>query len=210
MPSVTLANFRTKVYGRLEGNTRLYPSSTIDRKINEALKVTNLFAGWSQERVTVGFTAVDRVIYRTPAPMLIPLNIYLERQEVMRSPASDLGRTKPQWLRGNGSKPAYWVPIGISMFALFPTEKRGGQFLEVMGVTEPAKLVNATDTAELSDDFSELVVEYAFMNAVLREPGKVFNDASRIYPVWLKKINELRRWQAQASPKYWVEKEQAA
>lgn len=210
MPSITLANFRTKVYGRLEGNTRLYPTSTVDRKINEALKVTNLFTGWSQGRVTVGFTAVDRMIYRTPAPMLVPLNVYLERQEVMQSPASDLGKTKPQWLRGLGSKPMYWVPLGISMFALVPTEKRGGQFLEAWGVTEPAALVNATDTTELADEFDELVVEYAYMNATIREPGKVFTDASRLYQPWLKKINELRRWQDQVSPRYWIEKEKAA
>jgi hypothetical protein len=104
----------------------------------------------------------------------------------------------------------YWLPIGLNLFAVFPSEKHGGRAMEMWGVMEPDTMVNDTDTCNLADEMSELVVEYAFMQLTLKEGGRPFVDASKIYKPWLSKIRNLQAWEAKISPPYTAEIKQAA
>ncbi len=205
MSSVSLIDLREKVYVRVEGNTRFYPQSDVDARINEGLKITNLFAGWSQDQVSIGLTIADRSIYRLPSPILFPMRIYMDGIEIHKETYGTIGNTERAWLRGVGSPTRYWMPLGLRMLALFPTDKQGGKLLEAWGVTEPATLTADSDEMTLADDMVDLIVEYAFMNLVLKEGGKIFTDAAKLYKGWLKKMRTLQRFEAEINPQFKVQ-----
>jgi hypothetical protein len=210
LPSLALSDLRTKLLDRVEGNSAFYPNSDLDNKINEALKISNLFCGWSQGRVPIGMTTAGRVFYRVAPGMLFTLKVYLENRELIKDSISTLSATQPKWVNGLGIKSSYWVPIGITRLAIFPADQKGGRYLEAWGVTEPPKLVNPSDVATIPDEQLDLIVEYAFMNLTLKEGGAVFTAASRLYKPWLKKIKGLQQWEATINPTFQVEVKQAA
>lgn len=207
MAIVRLVDLRDKVYTRIEANTRFYPSSDVDSRINEAMRITNLFAGWSQGAVSIGLTIADRSIYRMPAPILFPLRIYMDGKELMKETYGTIGNSQPTWLRGVGSPSRCWIPLGVRLAGIYPTDKRGGRLLEAWGVTEPAKLVDDADAIGLADDMIDLITDYAFMNLVLKEGGKIFTDAAKLYKGWLKKMAQLQRWQSQINPNFVIERD---
>jgi hypothetical protein len=210
MPSITLQTLETRTWDRLENNQLFYPKVSVDRAINEALKITNLFAGWSQGSVDAGVTVAGRVIYRTPPGILFPMKVYVDQKEIIKDSIDSLSNTVPKWIRGYGVKAKYWAPIGLNLFCVFPSDKLGGRDLSVWGVTEPPDLVSPTDVATLADEFVGLVVDYAFMVLVLREGGKIFTDAARGYKPWLQRMSELQRWENEINPAFRVEVKQAA
>lgn len=209
MSSVTLADLKDRVYNRLEGNSRLYPASAVTTKINEGLRVTNLFCGWNSGKSSAGLTVVGRTFYRTPTDMIIPTKVFIDGAEAIESTAKSITGSSPRWMVGDGKRSNTWVPIGLRTFALVDPPKFGGRQIDVYGVKEPVVLVNDADTTELRDQFVELVSEYAFFSSVIREPGKVFLDASRLYNPWLKKLSELKMWRGTVKSRYWVDPEKA-
>lgn len=210
MPTTTLATFRSRVYNRIEQNFLFYPNSDVDGNINEALQVTNLFACWNQGKVGAGLTVAGRVIYRTPEGVLFAMRIYMDDRELGKDSISSISGTRPRWIQGGRTAAMSWAPIGMGLFALSPATRFGGSALEVWGTLEPNKLVNDGDTCNLSDEMSDLVVEYAFINTVLKEGGKVFTDASKLYKPHLKKLASLQRWAGKVNPAYQAEIKQVA
>ncbi len=210
MPNLSLAALRVKLYDRVEQNYLLYPNSDTDRALNEALKVTNLFSGWSQGRTPAGFSVVNRVIYSKPSGMLFPMKLYMDNREIPKESITTLANTEQKWIKGIGVRTRYWAPIGLNLFALYPSDKLGGRYLEMWGITEPAKLVNESDTATIADELVDLVVEHAFMNMVVKEGGRVQSDAARLYKPWIQKVNALRFWEAKINPSGKTEMQQVA
>lgn len=208
MSQITLADFERRVWGKLENNTLFYPQLQVDRLINEAARTVNLFTGFSQDRVPVGLTVQNWTWYCVPTQIVFPMKVYLENKELIRSPVQGTSQTSPRWFRGSaGDRVARWVPVGSRMFALSPADAFGGKFLEVLGVTTPALLVNPGDSLTLEDDYAELIVSYAFMNLVLKEGGRVFSDAAKGYQSWLKRIGELQMFETKINPRFYVERE---
>lgn len=208
MPQVTLSDFEQRVYGRLDGNTALYPQVDVDRLINEASRNLNLFTGFNQGRVAVGFTVAGWQWYRVPAPICFPMRAYLENKLLYKTSASAISDTAPRWMRGAAlRKTSSWVPVGVTMFGIVDPDPTGGKFLEMWGTLTPALLVNPTDGLSLDDEYSALIVEYAFMNLVLKEGGKPFTDASGAFKSWLKRARDLQHWEMKINPNYWVEVE---
>lgn len=210
MPATTLAQFRSRVYNRIENNSLFYTSGEVDGKINEALKVTNLFACWNQGRMPAGLTTANRVFYRTPAGMIFPMKVYLDDRELEKDSVSSISGTQSKWIQGLGNTARCWMPIGLNMYAIFPSDKHGARALEIWGVMEPDNLINDTDTSNLADEMSDLVVEYAFFSLVLKEGARPFVDASKLYKPWLAKLRTLQAWEATISPAYQAEIKQAA
>jgi hypothetical protein len=211
VPTISLSTLRTRVYNRVEQNFLFYPNSDVDAKINEALKVTNLFACWNQGKVGAGRTIPGRVFYRVPEGVVFPMKVYMDDRELFKDSISGISATKPKWIKGGNSAAMAWAPIGTSLFALSPASRvDSGSALEVWGVLEPDTLINDGDIPNLSDEMSELVVEYAFINLTLKEGGKVFTDASKLYKPHLKKLANLQRWESKINPAYQAEIKQIA
>lgn len=193
----------------MENNTALYDRVTdVDRAINEALRVTNLFTGWSQGRSGAGFSVANRVIYVKPSKMLFPMKLYMDQREIPKESISTLANTEQRWIKGIGARTRYWAPIGLNLFALYPSDKLGGRDLEMWGITEPARLVNDSDTATISDELVDLVIDHAFMNIVVKEGGRIQADAARLYRPWIAKMNNLRYWEGKINPSGKVEMQQ--
>lgn len=200
MPTVTLAQMRTQVYDRVENNTLLYQTGEVDDAINEQLRILNCYAGWFQQ--TVGFAQLSipkRFFYDIPAPIIIPLNVKWNRQGLDKSSLTDAIMTTRDVLTRTSAvdgPPRYWVPLGLRKMMLVPADAVGGRYMEVTGIADPPKLVNATDSFSLSNEYAEAIEDGAFISLVLKEGGKILADALRsVYPKYKAKLMELRKWQ---------------
>jgi hypothetical protein len=208
MPQTTLADFETRVWTKLDNNQQLYQQSSVDRLINEASRVVNLFSGFSQSQVAIGLTVANWQWYRVPAPIVFPMQIFMENRLLYKSSAGSTAATDRKWIRGgSGSYTRTWIPVGTRMFGINPTDPSGGKYLECWGITTPALLVNPGDSLVLDDEYAELIVEYAFLNLVLKEGGKPFADASKGYQNGIKRMRSLQRWEGKINPRYFAEVE---
>lgn len=205
MPVLTLAGLRTRVYNRIENNSLFYPTVTVDLRINQAIQNVNLFTGFNQARTGGGFSVANRLIYNCPPGVIFPMKIFLEGKELLKTPLQSMVQGARQILKpATGRAPSYWIPIGLRQYCIYPAPL-GGKFIDIWGVTEPAKLVNPTDTMTLADEHANLVEDRAFITLTLKEGGKIFTDASKIYPKWLVRMKDLRMWEEFTNPKYWVD-----
>jgi len=204
MPAITLATFESLIWSRLENDTAFYPSGEVDDATNEALRIAAAFKGFAQTRQSAGNTVANQVLYSVPSPILYPTDVFWAGTELFKSPANATAQQFAAWLGGlpGNGPPAYWVPLGIKLFAIVPADPNGGNLLEVAGVAEQAQLVNSGDTAVLPDQFADVVVEHAVIALQLAEGGKVFADATQRYKVLAAKLKELGDWIMAGMPRY--------
>ena len=208
MPQIQLSDFEQRVWSRLDNDTLLYPQAQVDAKINEGARVVNLFTGYNQGTADLGLTVQNWMWYRVPTAIVIPMKVYLDGKELNKETVAGAGRMFPKWMRGVYNRStAMWIPVGSRMFALVPPDGVGGKLLQVWGVMTPPLLVNPGDALTLDDEYANLIEEYAWVQLVLKEGGKVFADASRGYQNWLRRIGDLQMYESKISPRYWVEKE---
>jgi len=210
---ISLADLRERVYHRVEENRVFYAVEQVDEAINEALRVLNLFTGYNQDTVTLAPSVAGRVFYDIPASVIVPFQVIFERKSLEKTSISGLVRLVPDAFSQSSlafGRPFYWAPIGIRKFALVPQDRRGGGELEVVGVMEPTPLVAPADSAQLADEFSELVEDYAFYTLTLAEGGAIFADASRLYQKFLGRMKELNMYQTMKNPQYFIDGKVAA
>lgn len=208
MPSYTLAIFREKVYSHVENNTELYTLAEVDRAINEALQVLNLYTGYLQGSVTIGNTQINRFIYDVPSSVLIPEAVYLADRRLFPVSVPAMAMRQREWLRqttANFGTVRHWIPIGITKFAIHPADATGGRSLKVEGVLEPTPLVNASDIANISDQLADAVQNLAAHVLMLKEGGKIFADASLQYQRFLHDMKSMGRWRTLRQPRYFIE-----
>lgn len=219
MPTLTLGDIDRKVRVRLEENTLFYTTEERYQSINEALSFMNLFTGYYQTRVSVTTTEdpvlippgtiKGRVIYPVPSPVFLPTDVYFENKPLRKSSLRSTGQLYPDWIRGTpGQEPMYWVPIGVTLFGLVPVPRFSGLALEVEGIANPPAVLDDDQNTLLEDEWMDAVVDYSFMTLVLDEGGKVFADASRLYPTLQKQVKECAFVQQMNWPRYNLDVEQ--
>lgn len=209
MPQYTLGDLDQRVLDRLEGNSLFYVQTERTGAINEALRVLNMFTGFTQGVVTVpGGTQIGRYIYDQPAGLLFPLAVAFNNRQLRRSTFRALTQRYRLWYQDTTTSfgpVAEWWPIGIQKFGIHPADVVGGLSLAIVGVIEPTLLVNQTDVIVLPDEFTETVVELAAHVLQLKEGGKIFSDASLLYQKFLSEMKDYGRWRYMIQPRYWVE-----
>lgn len=201
MPRVTLAQMQQDVYHRVEQNTLLYPSAEVTRAINSGVKSVNNHTGFYQQTVPLpSLSIAGRAIYEVPSPIFIPLNVRFERKALDKSSLDSACYSTPNILTKRGT-PRYWTPLGLRKFITSPVDPIGGRFMECTGICDPPPLVNPTDYFVLSDEFTLAVEDYAFLNLIVKEGGKVLSDAIRsVLPALKNKMAELGRWDMLKNP----------
>ena len=208
----TLADLEQNVYSQLDDNSLFYTQAEVDRAINEAIRVLNLYTGYLQESASGGTTTAGRVFYDTPAAILWPTAVYYGGRVLKKATLSSMGGARKRWLADTGSAygpVAEWVPIGIRKYALHPACSRGGVALTVEGVAEPSPMVNATDLTEFPDEYLDTLTDLAVHTLPLKEGGKVFADSATSYQEFLKGVQGISMWQRLKQPRFRVDIEAA-
>jgi len=212
VPAVTLADLRTSAYTSVEGNTELYKQPEVDYTINEALGSLNLLAGFYQITVDLpDASVVNRHVYDIPKSILIPLSVAIDNVPLHPIGFSTLSRTDPDWmnrLASPGNEPVYWMPIGITKFALAPADYLGGRILSVTGIGEVPDLVNATDKIVLNDEHSDAIKNLVGHRLPLKMPGAEFQQAASLYREYLHDAKALARWTGFKAPRFFIEAKQ--
>jgi len=212
MPSVTLEELESSVYAQLDGNVLFYTEPEVRAAINDAVRALNLYTGMLQSTLTVaGGTVAGRQIYDVPQGILYPLGVYVNSRQLDRSTLRAIGMRYRRWTEhttANFGRMSDWIPLGITKFAVHPVDVVGGRTLQVVGVVEPAELVNGSDVINCPDTFASTVEDLASHTLQLKEGGKIFSDASVGYQAFLATAKNLMRWRTMKQPRYWIETEQ--
>ncbi len=211
MPGYTLLDLRAKVYARIDNNTLFYTQTEVDSAINEAIKIVNVHTGFQQGTATLtDNTQPRRHIYNVPESILFPLAVHYEGRQLGKSSISSMALHCRDWLKKNTvnyGPVSHWGPIGIDKFFIFPADYVGGHLLQVSGVLEPSELLTATSTVTIEDEFIGLIEDMAVYTLVLKEGGKIFQDAAATYMNFLHELKELSRWQHAKNPRFYIERE---
>lgn len=201
---LTLADFDSKLLARVEGNSLFYDRDDRVAAINEALQFINNFVGFSQGRVEAGVTYSGRTLYRVPPGIIFASDVYLDSVQLFKSTAQSASNQDRSWISGGEDQsPVYWVPIGLTKFAIVSADPIGGKLIEVEGVTVPAELASDAEFCGLQDEWVDVVIDYSYMTLVLDEGGKIFSDASKMYSYIQTKMRALSGTQLIKWPRFW-------
>lgn len=206
----TLADLESNIYSQLDDNSLFYTQAEVDRAINEAIRVLNLYTGYLQDSVSGGTTTINRVFYDVPSDILWPTAVYYGGRVLKKATLSAVGGMNKRWLLDTGSNygpVAEWIPIGTRKYALHPACSRGGVALTVEGVAEPTAMASATDLTEFPDEYLDTLTDLAVHILPLKEGGKVFADAATSYQEFLNGAKGISMWQRLKQPRFRVDVE---
>lgn len=208
MPQFTLGDLQQRVYDRLDNNTALYPLYQVTTEINDALNVIQLFTGFQQTSVDVpGFTVARQLIYQVPTGILFPLRVYYEGRQLEKVSIRSISMRFRSWVTdqsNRGSPVQRWVPMGLGMFAIHPTDSVGGNNLQVNGFANLVPLVLPTDTVNIEDEWVSLVENFAAQTLPIKESPQIFSQASLLYQEAVRGLKQKLYWSEVKFPRYFV------
>lgn len=213
MASVTLQQLETRVYDQLDANNLEFAEPFVRAAINQGLFRLNVLLGFSQATLPIAgnFTVQGQRQYPVPAGILIPLRLDFEGQELDRVSLSRLGRAYRTWAvdstRDLGPV-ARWASIGLSQFVIHPIDALGGNSIEVTGIANLVPLAAPTDTILLDDQWQEIVVRFAKVRVMAKEPGKPFADIAQQLKDFWRGVQAQMIWKGVETPHYWLRKQQ--
>lgn len=206
MPIFTLADLRSKAYGRVDNNTALYTLAEIDNVINEALKIVGLFTGFYRVTLPIpGFSVANQSVYAVPDGIVAPTIITFEGRCLQKISMKRLARQRRTFATDTTAargRVEYWSPIGNTYFVISPKDSIGGRAIDVTGMGEPPVLVNANDVMSLENEYVELVTEYGAHRLPLKEGGKIFADGSVALNAFYAKLKARTRYERMKWPSY--------
>jgi hypothetical protein len=191
---------------RLDQNTSLYTLPEVDYVINEAVRTTSLFTGFFRNTLHLaGFTVADKLVYNTPAGMLVPILISFEGRQLQKTTLRNLARQRRNWATATTlsyGRVDYWASIGIGQFVINPIDSVGGNDLTITGLGEPPLLVNPTDVLVIENEYVELITAYCAHRMPLKVGGKIFADGSIELNEFYDKVRQRLRYESFKAPKY--------
>ena len=173
----TLASLRTQLQAKFES----VPFFTVveqDAAINEALQWYNLYTGVWKLRV-VATTAANQVYYPLTGTLIYNARVEFNGKSLNQSSLTDMDNGRPGWeaeTTATGgtvpTQPFCWVPVGLTLLALWPADAAGNNGLLIDGVHATPVLVSATDTLDLdAADIDDIVGEALFI-LCFKDPGR--------------------------------------
>lgn len=205
MPTIQLQDLQDRLYAKLDNNSALYPSSQLTAALNEALRVLNLFTGFLQTNINVsGNSVANQTFYNVPAGILIPLRVQFGPTYLQMYNLNEIGKAYRTWTADTTATVAmpvsYWVPFGLTQFAIYPADSVGGSAIRVTGVQEPVLLVNPTDTITVSNEIAEALDQLAFSTLTLKESGTVLRQSIDGYRAFQRQVQRVKLWQRFSMP----------
>lgn len=210
MPTITLNDLRVRVYSRVENNMEFYTLAEVDRAINQAVKVLNLYTGFIQTTISVdGGSVAGQVDYLVPDGILFALRVSIDGKMLDKNGWTSMGKTNAGWrletTDNTGMPVSRWIPIGLKAFSINPADATGGLDIQVLGVAEPTLLVDGEDVIQIPNEFDDLMIDMAAHILPLKESGLIFSQASNYYIQFLSKMKEFKRYTTLRFPQYWIE-----
>jgi hypothetical protein len=213
MPTLTLQTLLDRIYSRLDDNRLLYSLLRVVDAINEAIQALNLQTGFIQTTIQVpGASQANRVWYDVPAGIVIPTRVQFESWRLQPATLNGIGQTYPNWVAdttaNTGLPVSYWIPVGLTKFAIYPADALGGQTIRVTGVAEPTPLVNLTDAVPMPNEYVSAFDLLAAHTLQLKESSTMFGQSSLDYQAFMRIMKKANIWRGMVQPRYFVEAHQ--
>lgn len=205
MPTLTLNDLSNRVYARVDANSLLYPQAEVTTAINEAIQILNLFTGFLQVSANVsGNSVANQTFYTVPTGILIPMRVQFKQTYLPLLNLVEIGQQYPTWTADTtattGLPVCYWIPFGLTGFAIYPADAIGGNTITVTGVQEPVLLVSSGDVITMTNEMASALDYYAFNILTLKESGKILNDSFSEFKRFQKQISRIKLWQGMSWP----------
>lgn len=208
MPQFTLGEIDDRVLDRLDRNTALYSTLQRYRAINDAIRVLNLITGFTNTTVDIpNFTVKGQLIYNIPPGIIFPLRVYFEGRQLDKVSIRSISMRFRNWTTAQsnqGTPVQRWIPFGLGMFGIHPTDSAGGNNLQVNGISEPPWLSLPDQEITIEDQWLTLIENLAAQVLPLKESSAIFAAASLLYQEFIRGAKQ-DLWLSQMSfPRYFV------
>ena len=210
MAAYELLDLVARVYSRLDDNTLLYPQQEVIDVVNEAIRILNLWTGYTQITYEIpGWSVADRFYYPVPLGIVIPLRVQFEKRSLRRVQLGAIGNFSTTWTTdttaNQGSRVEAWIPIGLRTFGIWPADSQGGQQMLITGVQDLPLLVNMTDKMYMPNQLIPAFDQLAVHTIQLKEATRTFAASSTDYQDFLRALKTQMRLQGVSMPRYWVD-----
>jgi hypothetical protein len=178
--AVTLATLISRLQSKWDGGVVSMPfwsNAEAIFAINEALQWYNLYTGIWKQRVVIT-TIANQVYYATPTPLIYNARLEFNGQSLAQSYLSDIDNGHYTWegettdTVGVPSAPQVWLPIGLQLFALWPTDAIGNNSILIDGVMNTPTLTLPTDTVNLDNSEIDALLGEALYISTFKDPGR--------------------------------------
>lgn len=210
MATISLSSLKASTYDRLENNSVFYTSAEVVGSINDAIKVLNLFTGFITGTGTASSVATTSM-YEVPSNIFLVTRVRYNGRELDPLRFSALCEGSPRWMTEVASADgpvSTYTPLGLQInkkVILHPAPDITGATIEFFGITEPALLVNDSDTINCSAEFADIIASFAAHDRMTKNGGVVARDAMLVYKAFLKRMESLKRYRAKVNPRLQLE-----
>lgn len=181
----TLAQMQSRLSDRLE-RSPFWSTSELTAYLNEALRVWSALTGYWKKRVLIR-TIATLPYYNIAGYLTFGMRVEFNGAPLIPSSVINWDKSNPDWEgQPDPNGPVEYAPIGISLFAIRPTDAIGGNSLIIDGVSNAPVLVNPNDFIDIGDEeLSALLNECQYL-AAFKEGGAEFESALPLHQAFLR------------------------
>lgn len=155
--------------------------------INESLRTWSCLTGYWKKRVVIN-TLATLPYYNIAGYITFGMHVEFNGRPLLPSTVVNWDKGYPYWEgRPSVNGPDEWAPIGISMFAIRPTDAATGNTLLIDGVAAAPILADPIkDFIDIGDEELTSLLGYCQYLAAFKEGGAEFESAVDLYQAFLK------------------------
>lgn len=173
----TLLQLRNQLKAKFE-SVPFFTDEECNLAINEALQWYNLYTGVWRQRVVLT-TVARQVYYSVPSALLYNTRMEFNSMPMALTSLSDMDNGRPGWeaeTTNDVDVPTIatrFIPVGINLFAIWPSDYVGQNSLTIDGVAQTPVLVNDADFVDLDDsELNDLLGEALYL-LCFKDPGRL-------------------------------------
>lgn len=176
----TLADIRTRLRQRYEGKP-FWDATEAKDAVNEALRCYNLLTGRWRGRTTVSTSTTPANLYTIATTLFYRARLTFNGLPVAPTSREALNGLRRQWrtettLTGDDvpTRPAFWAPVSLRSFYLWPADAAGGNTLTIDGVAVTPVLVDDGDFIDIGEELLTILLDYALHVLTFKKGGQLF------------------------------------
>jgi hypothetical protein len=180
-----LSDMQSRLSDRLQRSS-FWATSELTAYLNDALRVWSTLTGYWKKRILLT-TIATLPYYNLAGYLTFGMHVEFNGIPLIQSTVFNWDKGYPYW-EGQPSPngPVEWAPIGISLFAIRPTDAVGGNSLIVDGVSNAPVLAQPNDFIDIGDEELDALLKECQYLAAFKEGGQEFESALPLHQQFLK------------------------
>jgi hypothetical protein len=181
----TLPQMQSRLSDRLQ-RSPFWTTQELTTYLNEAMRIWSALTGYWKKRVLLT-TRATLPYYNLAGYLVFGAHVEFNGTPLIQSTVINWDKGYPYWEgQPSATGPTEWAPIGISLFAIRPTDAIGSNSLIVDGVSNAPILAQPNDFIDIGDEELNALLKECQYLAAFKEGGQEFESALTLHQEFLK------------------------